>query len=126
MNVLHSLFFHSLLYLCTSLDLGQVHVVFACDITTFRDRSCGGGVFLYAVLSGMQPHSVNQLWDLRVCLTVYSKWDFIVSSSFQLLTGFVQPRGSEPKKGNNVTVQLHVTCPVLDITHCILWALLEP
>ena len=40
---------------------------------------------------------------LKVCL--------IVSFLFLLLYEIMQPRGSAPKKGDNVMAQLHVTCP---------------
>ena len=35
----------------------------------------------------------------------------IVSFPFLLLYGIMQPRGSAPKEGDNVTARLHVTCP---------------
>jgi len=35
----------------------------------------------------------------------------IVSFLFLLLYGFMQPRGSAPKEGDNVTARLYVTCP---------------
>jgi hypothetical protein len=31
--------------------------------------------------------------------------------SFLLLYGFMQPRGSTPKEGDNVMARLHITCP---------------
>ena len=35
----------------------------------------------------------------------------VVSFPFLLLCGFMQPRGSAPREGDNVMAQLHVTCP---------------
>jgi len=35
----------------------------------------------------------------------------IVSCPFLLLYGFMQPRGSAPTEGDDVTARLHVTCP---------------
>jgi len=36
---------------------------------------------------------------------------FVVSFAFLLLYGFMQPRGSAPKEGDNVMARLHETCP---------------
>jgi len=38
---------------------------------------------------------------------------------FLLLYGFMQPRGSAPKEGHDVTAQLHVVCPAPGITSLI-------
>ena len=39
--------------------------------------------------------------------------------SFLLLYGFMQPRGSAPKEGDDVMARLHVTCPGPSNTHGI-------
>jgi len=46
--------------------------------------------------------------------------------SFLLLSGFMQPRGSVLKEGNNVTAQLQVTCPGPGNTSFIYSARHEP
>jgi hypothetical protein len=50
----------------------------------------------------------------------------IVSFPFLLLYGFMPPRGSAPKAGDNVMARLHVTCPGPANTRFILSAHHEP
>ena len=55
----------------------------------------------HTVLIGCGAYGFVHLRTLNGCLVV----------SFLLLYGFMQPRGSAPKEGDNVTARLHVTCP---------------
>ena len=50
---------------------------------------------------------------VRLCM-----WNgcLIVSFPFLLLYGFIQPRGSAPKEGDNVMAWLYMTCPRLGNT----------
>jgi len=57
----------------------------------------------HTVLIGCGIYGFIRLRTLNSCL--------IVSYSFLLLYGFVQPRGTAPKEGDNVMARLHVTCP---------------
>jgi len=57
----------------------------------------------YMVLIGCGTYGFVRLRTLNGCL--------IVSFPFLLLYGFMQPRGSAPKEGDNVMAWLHVTCP---------------
>jgi hypothetical protein len=57
----------------------------------------------HMVLIGCGTYGFVRLRTLNSCL--------IVSFPFLLLYGFMQPRGSAPKEGDNVTARLHVTCP---------------
>ena len=60
----------------------------------------------HMVLIGCGTYGFVHLRTLNGCLVV----------SFLLLYGFMQPRGSAPKEGDNVTARLHVTCPGPGIT----------
>jgi len=55
----------------------------------------------HTVLIGCGTYGFVHLRTLHGCLVV----------SFLLLYGFMQPRGSAPKEGDNVMARLHVTCP---------------
>ena len=55
----------------------------------------------HTVLIGCGTYGFVHLRTLNGCLVV----------SFLLLYGFMQPRGSAPKEGDNVMARLHVTCP---------------
>jgi len=57
----------------------------------------------HMVLIGCGTYGFLHLGTLNGCL--------IVSFPFLLLYGFMQPSGSAPKEGDNVTARLHVTCP---------------
>jgi len=57
----------------------------------------------HMVLIGSGTYGFVRLRTLNGCL--------IVSFPFLLLYGFMQPRGSAPKEGDNVMARLHVTCP---------------
>jgi hypothetical protein len=60
----------------------------------------------HMVLIGCGTYGFVHLRTLNGCLVV----------SFLLLYGFMQPRGSAPKEGDNVMARLHVTCPGPDNT----------
>jgi len=79
--------------------------------TTSGDKSSGGGVSPCAGSAEWLPYSTDRLWDLWVRTFAYIEWFFDCFRSFLLLYGFMQPRGSAPKEGDNVTARLHVTCP---------------
>jgi len=57
----------------------------------------------HTVLIGCGTYGFVRLRTLNSCL--------IVSFPFLLLYGFMQPRGSAPKEGDNVMARLYVTCP---------------
>jgi len=95
-----------------SLNLGPVQIASARLFTTSGDKSSGGVVSLCTecaerwprlVLIGCGTYGFICLHTLNCCL--------IDSFSFLLLYGFMQPRESAPKEGDNVTALLHVTCP---------------
>jgi hypothetical protein len=54
----------------------------------------------WAVLIGCGTYGFVRLRTLNCCL--------IVSIPFLILYGIMQPRGSEPKEGDNVMARLHV------------------
>jgi hypothetical protein len=104
------------LYFFTSVDLGPVQMASARVFPTSGDKSSGGGVphapdppnGYHIVLLDCGTKGFVLLCTLNGCL--------IVSFTFLLLYGFMQPRGSAPKEGDNVMAQLHVTCPRLGNT----------
>jgi hypothetical protein len=55
----------------------------------------------HTVLSRCGTYGFVHLRTLNGCLVL----------TFLLLYGFMQPRGSAPKEGDNVMARLHVTCP---------------
>ena len=63
----------------------------------------------HMVLIGSGTYDFLHLCTLNGCLVV----------SFLLLYGFMQPRGSAHKEGDNVTARLHITCPGPGITSII-------
>jgi len=65
----------------------------------------------HTVLIGCGTYGFVHLCMLNGCLIVFFP--------FLLLYGFIQPRGSAPKEGDNVMAQLHVTCPGPGNTRCI-------
>jgi len=65
----------------------------------------------HTVLISCGTYGFVHLHTLNGCL--------IVSFPFLLLYGIMQPRGSAPKEGDNVTARLHVTCPGLGNTRFI-------
>jgi len=65
----------------------------------------------HTLLIGCGTNRFIHLRTLNGCL--------IVSFPFLLLYGFMKPRGSAPKEGDNVMAQLHVTCPGPGNTHYI-------
>jgi len=106
------LFTSLLLYFFTSFDLGPVQMASARVFTTSGDKSNGGEVspcagsaerLPSAVLIGCGTYGFVCLRTLNGCLIVFFP--------FLLLYWFMQPRGSAPKEGDNVTARLHVTCP---------------
>jgi hypothetical protein len=103
-----SLFFSSL-YFYTSLDLGPVQMASARVFTTSGDKSSGGGVSPGAGSAEWLPYGTDRLWDLRVRTFAY--FERLFDCFLLLLYGFMQPRGSAPKGGDNVMARLHVTCP---------------
>jgi hypothetical protein len=74
-------------------EISQVEVEFPCE----PDPPNG----YHMVLIGCGTYGFVHLRTLSGCLVV----------SFLLLYGFIQPRGSAPKEGDNVTARLHVMCP---------------
>jgi len=105
-------FFHfSSLYFFTSLDLGPVQMASARVFTTSGDKSSGGGVSRCAGSTERLPYGTDRLWDLWVRTFAYVERLFDCFHSFLHLYGFMQPRGSAPKEGDNVMARLHVTCP---------------
>jgi len=67
------------------------------------------------------PHAPDQTNGYHMVLIGWGTYAFVrlrtlngrlvVSFPFLLLCGFMQPRGSAPKVGDNVMARLHVTCP---------------
>jgi len=108
-----SFFLFSSRYSFTSLDLNPVQMASARVITTAGDKSSGGEVSRCAGSAEWLPYSTNRLWDLWVRTFAYAEqlFDCFPSFAFLLLYGFMQPRGSAPKEGDNVMARLHVTCP---------------
>jgi len=64
-------------------------------------------------------NGTDQLWDLGVRTFAYVERLFDCFHSFLLLHGLLQPRGSAPIEGDDVTACLHVTCPGPEITRSI-------
>ena len=78
---------------------------------TFGDKSSGGGVSPSAGSAEWLPYGNDRLWDLWVRTFAYVEQLFDCFLPFLLLYGFMQPRGSAPKEGDNVMAWLYVTCP---------------
>ena len=76
-------------------EISQVEVEFPCA----PDPPNG----YHTVLIGCGTYGFIRLRTLNGCLIVFFP--------FVLLYGFIQPRGSAPKEGDNVTARLHVTYP---------------
>jgi len=106
-----SFFLFSLLYFFTSLNLGPVQMASARVFTTSRDKSSGGGVSPCAGSAEWLPSGTDRGRDLWVRMFAYVERLFDCFYSFLLLYGFMQPWGSAPKEGDNVTARLHLTCP---------------
>jgi hypothetical protein len=84
-------------------ETSQVEVGFPCAPDTPNGS--------HMVLIGCGNYGFVHLRTLNGCL--------IVSFSFLLLYGFILPRGSTPKEGDNVMAWLYVTCPGPGNTCCI-------
>jgi len=65
----------------------------------------------HMVLMGCGTYGLVRLHTWNGC--------FIVSFPFLLLYGYIQPRGSAPKEGDNVMARLYMTCPGLGNTRFI-------
>jgi len=101
----------SLLYFFTSLDPDPVQMASARVFTSSGDKSSGGGVTPCAGSAEWLPYGTDRLWDLWGRTFAYVELLFDRFYYLLLLYGFMQPRRSAPKEGDNVTARLHVTCP---------------
>jgi hypothetical protein len=103
-----SLLFSLLLYFITSLHLGPVQMALARVFTTSGDKASGGGVSPCPQSAEWLPYGTDRLWDLWVGTFAYVEQLFDLFLSILLLYGFMQPRGSAPKAGDNVMAGLNV------------------